>query len=225
MVKKVDDATFIEAWRRLCTPTLVAKELGLHERATLSRRTAMEAKYGISLPTKTTRAKPRGTTAQRAAVEKLSQERATHIEHEISLSVEDGVVVIFSDAHYWPGIVTPAHVALLEVCRRLKPALVVANGDVLDGATISRHPRMGWEQRPTVAQEVETLCLRMREIEKASAGAKLIRTMGNHDSRFENYIAANAPALEGVHGTSLFDFLPNWRGSLAVFRLRKKTIA
>ena len=109
-----------------------------------------------------------------------------------------------------------AHTALVKVIKQLKPDLVIANGDLFDGARISRHPRAGWEQRPSVKEEIEVVCLRMREIEKAAKGAQLIRTLGNHDSRFENYIAANAPELEGVHGTSLFDFLPAWRGSWAV---------
>jgi hypothetical protein len=75
---------------------------------------------------------------------------------------------------------------------------------------------MGWESRPSVQEEVEAVCLRMREIEKAAGDALLIRTLGNHDSRFENYIAANAPELEGLHGTSLFDYLPRWQGCFAL---------
>ena len=50
--------------------------------------------------------------------------------------------------------------------------MVIANGDVLDGATISRHPRIGWESRPTVQQEIEAMCLRMREVELAASGAQ-----------------------------------------------------
>jgi hypothetical protein len=202
---------FVRLWNLHGSAEGMAKELQISVTGIHSRRRRIETKLGISLRTasgKRTGGKHTEIADRRQA---LAETRHTHLEHEMQLDVADGVVVVFSDAHYWPGIVTTAHQALVTLIKRLKPVAVVANGDVLDGATISRHPRAGWEQRPSVAQEIETLCLRMREIEKAAGKSDLYRTLGNHDSRFENYIAANAPALEGVHGTSLFDFLPRWR--------------
>lgn len=218
MPKKATDEQFIAAWNRYQSPAKVAKELDLAIQAVYARRNRLEAKYGILL--ESVEASPvhrRGEKSEaRQRVKEAAEKRHTHLEPEMHHQLHDGIAVVFSDAHYWPGAPSVAHQALVAVCERLKPALVVANGDVLDGATISRHPRLGWEHRPTVQQEIETLCLRMREIERAAAGAELVRTLGNHDARFENYIAANAPALEGVHGTSLFDFLPHWRAGFAL---------
>lgn len=217
MPKKVTDEQLIASWNRHQSPTLVAQELGMTPRAIMERRVSVEARHGIVLKTRVTKKRSAaGPDAVRAAVEKTAEIRATHLEQVIPAEVKDGTVLVFSDAHYWPGEPTVAHRALLKLAQQLKPALIIANGDVFDGATISRHPRMGWEQRPSVKEEIEVVCLRMREIERAAPKAQLLRTLGNHDSRFENYIAANAPALEGVHGTSLFDFLPRWRGAFAV---------
>ena len=216
--RKHTDAEFLECWRRHESPAKVSKELGIALQAVYSRRTRLEAKYGLHLATRDVIAtKRRGEKIEaRRRVEEAAQRRFTSLEPEMHEQVTDGTVVVFSDAHYWPGPASIAHQALVTVCERLKPQLVVANGDVLDGATISRHPRLGWEQRPSVREEIDALCTRMREVERAAPGATLVRTLGNHDSRFENYISANAPALEGVHGTSLFDFLPHWRGGFAL---------
>jgi len=217
MGKKVTDKDFLESWHKHQSPTLVAKDLKLTMRGVLDRRNVLEARMGVVL--KVRNVKKRGLTgpdAVRTAVETATETRATHLEQVIPVEIKDGVIVVFSDAHYWPGEPTVAHQALLAICKQHMPQVIIANGDVFDGATISRHPRMGWESRPTVKEEIEVVCLRMREIEKAAPNAVLLRTLGNHDSRFENYIAANAPALEGIHGTSLFDFLPRWRGAFAV---------
>ena len=218
MATRISDQQFIECWTRHQSPALVAKELNLALSNVFRRRNSLETKYGTPLPTREENGPKRtgSTNMARKRIEKTAESRFTHLENEMQETIEDGVVVVFSDAHYWPGEPSAAHLALLAVCKKLKPDIVVANGDVFDGARISRHPRMGWESRPAVADEVEVVCLRMKEIEKAAPKATLIRTLGNHDSRFENYIAANAPELEGIHGTSLFDFLPRWRGGFAL---------
>jgi hypothetical protein len=41
--------------------------------------------------------------------------------------------------------------------------------------------------------------------------------LGNHDARFENRLAANAPQYEQVHGFSLKDHFPAWRPCWAVW--------
>lgn len=218
MKRRCTDAEFVACWNRHKSPSAVSKELGIAIQAVYSRRARIEAKHGIHLGTENGSAlRVRNSKCQaRVRVEEVAKQRHTHLEPEMRHELRDGVVVVFSDAHYWPGEPTAAHKALVRICTDLQPAIIVANGDVLDGATISRHPRLGWESRPTVQEEVETLCSRMRDLERAAPNATLFRTLGNHDARFENYIALNAPALEGLHGTSLFDFLPHWRAGFAL---------
>ena len=50
----------------------------------------------------------------------------------------------------------------------LKPKVVIANGDIFDGAQISRHPRIGWDNKPTVLEELEACTSAMSEIEKTA---------------------------------------------------------
>lgn len=66
----------------------------------------------------------------------------------IADTLDDGYVVCFSDAHLWFEEKSRAHEALLSACKKLKPAIVVANGDVLDGARISRHDPSGLDPTP-----------------------------------------------------------------------------
>jgi hypothetical protein len=132
------------------------------------------------------------------------------------------VVLVASDCHYWPGIVTVAHEAFCRLAKALKPAMIVLNGDILDGARISRHPRIMWEQQPQLKDEIHAVQDRCAEIERAAGKAKLVRTIGNHDARFENYLSGRVSEVEGMPGSTLLDFLPKWRAGWAL-HLNAKT--
>jgi hypothetical protein len=117
---------------------------------------------------------------------------------------------VFSDAHFWPGVRTTAFKALLAFIRELKPKSIIANGDIFDGASISRFPRIGWDSKPSVREELQACTDRMGEIEEAANGAKLYWPLGNHDARFETRLAQNSPEFEGVQGFTLKDRFPAW---------------
>lgn len=125
-------------------------------------------------------------------------------------SIQDGHVVIFSDAHYWPNVFTPAHRAVLYFCDLFKPDLIIANGDILDGARISKHARIGWQNAPKLVAELRTCENRLREIEQAVPEARRIWTLGNHDARFETWLANHAPEFSGVPGFTLKEHFPKW---------------
>lgn len=133
---------------------------------------------------------------------------------KIDMEVPNGIVIVFSDAHYFPGIATTAHKGLLKLIPILKPKVIICNGDAFDGATISRYPRIGWDSKPSVKQELDAVDERLGEIVKAARslrnGCKLAWPLGNHDSRFETYLAANAGNYEGVSGFHLKDHFPEW---------------
>lgn len=205
---KVSDADFVAAWRQAGgSPKLTADLTGLSQGAVYKRRARM-AKDRIVLPTVPMDGR-RG-----ANVEWLGAN--VHIPQRLELNVREGVVIVFSDAHYWPDKVTVAHRALLSVIRDLKPVLIIANGDILDGATISRHDRNGWEQRPTLKQEVDACKERMDEIEQAAGvDCRTVWNFGNHDTRFERVLATQAPQFEGLLGTTLADHFPRWQFSMS----------
>lgn len=128
----------------------------------------------------------------------------------VEAALTDGVVLIGSDAHYWPGPASTAHRAFLEFARRLKPSIVVVNGDAIDCAAISRHPPIGWTKIPDVKDEMEICGERLGEIVLASGKARRYWPLGNHDARFETRLAMAAPEFKGVRFTSLIDHFPDW---------------
>jgi hypothetical protein len=103
---------------------------------------------------------------------------------------------------------------LLWAINELKPHVVIANGDIFDGSSISRHPRINWSAVPNVKQELEACQAALKEIEDACEKARhhtqLIWPLGNHDSRFETRLSEAAPQFEGVGGTALKDHFPKW---------------
>jgi metallophosphoesterase superfamily enzyme len=137
------------------------------------------------------------------------------------LGILNGTVIVFSDAHFWPGVYTTAFKGLLWAIKELKPKAVIANGDIFDGAGISRHPRIGWAKAPSVMDELKACTISMGYIEEAAKEArhnvKLIWPLGNHDARFETFLAANAPQYEHIKGFTLRDHFPKWEPCWAVW--------
>jgi hypothetical protein len=188
----VTDAEFMAAWAAAGgSPTLVSRNTGMSERTVYARRAALMAR-GIDLQT--------GSTGPRWAYP-----------HFTEMTFDSGVAVLFSDTHFWPGrLPSVAFDGLLALIRELKPAALIHIGDVIDGAQISRHGRIGWARVPSVKDELGEAQRRMRDIVDAAPKAKRARCVGNHDFRFETYLAANADAFEGLAGTRLSHHLPDW---------------
>lgn len=182
----------------------VAKITGISVRNVHERRVRLQEKHSIVLP----------------AESKNAKYSVTIPENKIRIQVEldDGVFVVFSDAHYWPGLVSTAHRALVKLLPEIKPKLLIANGDILDGSTISRHARIGYEPQPNLKQELEAVQAALGELEAAckGAGTKFIRTIGNHCLRFDSRLANDLPQYEGLPGMTLDDHLPGWLSSWSV---------
>ncbi len=128
------------------------------------------------------------------------------------VTIENGVVLAGSDAHYWPGPAPTAHRALVRFAKREKNLRVlVMNGDAFDFSAISKYPPIGWTSIPTPQQEFEVVEERLNELVRACAkGVERFFPLGNHDARFETYIASKVPELKGIKGTSLTDHFPLW---------------
>jgi hypothetical protein len=135
---------------------------------------------------------------------------------ELPLTVQDGYVVAFSDAHFWDEEKTPAHVALLKVIRKIKPAAVIAAGDILDGAKISRHDPSGFDTVPDLSDELHVCRVHMAEIKRAAQGADTRYCLGNHCARLSRYIAQHAPELIDIEGARLEHYFLGWTFSWSV---------
>lgn len=194
-------AQFIAAWQENgFSPARVARALGISERAVYSRRNALEAQ-GIALPSA-----PRESTP-------ISE--WTHPK-EVRHTISDGVIIVGSDAHIWPGPDTTAMKALLEVTRDLAKSvkMLCANGDWLDGASTNRHDPFGWVDRPNAKQELDAVTdalHRWRMAAKpARSGCASVYTVGNHELNFERRLAVQAKDYKGIPGLRLADHFPEW---------------
>jgi DNA-binding CsgD family transcriptional regulator len=130
---------------------------------------------------------------------------------KLPLRIDEGVVLLGADLHAWPGVKhSLALRGFVHACQALKPAAVILNGDIFDGARISRHGRIGWMHAPAVRDELAAVKQALAEIEAAAPDAELLRTIGNHDERIDTLLANNADQFEQVHGFRLKDHLPAW---------------
>lgn len=202
---------FIELWNKLGSPQAVADVIGVNVRTVHNRRNSLAAK-GIIL--KTTNVQGRTVYFDKETMQLRQKDRLEATRHSVrrGITMEKGRVLVFSDAHFYPDDETTAFRALVECIKEFKPEVIVCNGDAFDGASISRHPRIGWDSKPSVKEELEAVDYHMNEIEKASTfKSNLIWTLGNHDARFETFLAANSPQFEGVKGFCLKDHFPLWQ--------------
>lgn len=201
---RMPEAEFIEAFESI-GPAALARAVKTSVRSVYQRRTDIEKRTGRTL------------VAPDKSVEAFNAAAVKHPQR-IELTIENGIVLVGSDGHYWPGDNSVAHRALVKFTRDLRPEAVIQNGDVFDGAGISRHPPIGWTSQPTVIQELEACQEKLGDIEKAKPRkTRLIHSLGNHDSRFETRIATVAPEYANVHGVSLKDHFPAWEPCWSVW--------
>jgi predicted phosphodiesterase len=195
------DDEFIKVWNELGSPTLVAQRLGIAVRNVFTRRRTIELRNGIKLIT---------TNPLQGLTTKVKKLHETPGNVRRGIALEKGIVIVFSDAHFWPDDTTTAFKALLHFIKELKPSVIVNNGDAFDGGAISRFPRIGWDSKPTVKQELEACQFYLGQIEDITK-CPLIWTLGNHDARYETMLANQASAYEGIKGFTLKDHFPRWQ--------------
>lgn len=209
MTTKVSDAEFLKAWDQHQSPVKVSAQLGLGVRSVMARRRSIEAKHGVVLGV--INQSGGSSTPSEDAIMVMAARRDVN-----RLEIENGTILIGSDAHYSPGHIPVAHKAFCNLIADMGSQVkaVVLNGDILDGGSISRHDRIRWKQTPTVKQELEAVQDRLGEIERiVKPGTKLMRTYGNHCARFETRLANMVPQYEGIAGFLLRDHLPLWADS------------
>lgn len=183
-------------------PHKMSRKYGVNISSIYKRRRKIEMREGIIM----------GAPRRGGHVQQLDQHPAA-----IKLDIQDGHILIGSDSHYWPGMVSTAHRAFLEFAREYKPKIIIKNGDEADFPSISRHAPIAWETRPKVSEEIDNLKAMLSEIEKVSPKSRRIWPLGNHDSRFETRLATIAPEYANVHGVHLKDNFPVWEPCWAAF--------
>lgn len=200
-MSRITEQEFLDSWNKYQSAAAVARDLDIDIRWVYRRRKQLEQKTGTTLVAADYRS-PTFTIREHSP--------------RVNCELENGTILVASDAHYWPGVVSTAHQAFLEVAGELKPQIIVMNGDMFDGSSISRFPKAGWGKTPNVKQELEAVQERLDEIRLVAKGSALWWTLGNHDQRFEARLAQNVPEYEGVGGFCLKDHFPHWSFTMSL---------
>ena len=130
---------------------------------------------------------------------------------ETHVALQSGCILVGGDLHAWPGAPHPIFWAFCILAERLKPKMIVLNGDIVDGARISRHPR-GRVDLPTFAAELAAA----QELLGFITPAPIQKwALGNHDLRFHNYLCNSAIEMDGLI-QPLNERFPDWEMSYAV---------
>lgn len=96
----------------------------------------------------------------------------------------------YEDERFWKLI--------LMVCKKLKPHGIVIGGDFIDCYDISffaKDPNR--KTKAGLENEIDKAKIRLAELKKLGA-KKNIYIMGNHEYRFERYVAEKAPAIASM---------------------------
>lgn len=109
-------------------------------------------------------------------------------------------VAIFSDIHV-PYHNIQSLTTAIKFCKKEKPDALLLNGDCLDFHGLSRFQRD--PRKKGFALELDTFRALMDVFKKQLPTAKIYFKMGNHDERYEAYLAQKAGELVGVEE---FDF-------------------
>ena len=200
---KCSDEDFIALFKEHRSPTTLSRILSVDVRNVMARKKTLEKKYDILLQSHDNRGNPRF----------VMPENKVRVEY----TLQDGIVMVGSDCHYNPKYISTAHKAFVHFTKILKPKLIILNGDLFDFAQISQHNRIGWQDHPTVKEELEEVQARLGDIEKVRpAGCILHRTIGNHDLRFSGRLSNLTPQFQGIKGMELSDHLYGWSDSWSV---------
>lgn len=200
---KLTEEQFISEWGRHGSASSLAKAHNMDARSIMARRAKLVAK-GHHLLT-------RPAPGYETRTPDNWRDDGWTFTREKPLEVDTGSVLVFSDAHYWPGEMTIGHRAAIAVTKKIKPRAIIANGDIFDGASVSRHDPFGWTKRPSVREELEVCQERLLEFQLAAPkGCQLIWNIGNHDIRFERSLATKAPEMVGLQMMRLADHFPDW---------------
>lgn len=199
MATKITDEEFLGLWRKYGSVNEIAKVTGLTLRGVNTRRRTLEEKTGEKLLGVSSRSPDFNITYPDNGI-------------RTKVDIKSGAILVASDCHYWPGVISSAHKGFVKLIKDIKPKIIVLNGDVFDGATISRFPAGDWQTLPTVKQELESCQERVNEIEAVAGNAKLMWTWGNHDLRFNSKLATQVgDGFKGLQGFNLKDYFPRWK--------------
>jgi hypothetical protein len=106
-----------------------------------------------------------------------------------------GKTAVFSDIHL--GIHDKAAlIAAIQYAKQDRVENIILNGDILDSAQISRHPKHA--DTPKFLNEIELAKQFLEGLRSEFKDQNIYFKIGNHEDRLERYLMQNADALAGL---------------------------
>lgn len=134
---------------------------------------------------------------------------APYVARPKNYRLDDGSYTILSISDTHSQFLDPfVWLAFLSAVRNLKPDAVLFNGDILEGAEISRHPQIpGWTE--SLQSELDFAREMVRQVrEDAGHRGDLFWTGGNHDvDRLAMYLTQTARALVSLRSLRIDELL------------------
>lgn len=198
-------AEVVEAVLRSANVVAAARMLSMSRGAVQNALRVAEVRYGMADPRDNRHTRARAYDPDTSPECSLTE----------AASARDAVAVCFGDAH-WTTLEQPrsvAHEALLIALRDVQPSHIIAMGDLMDMGEPSRHAPLMWGKRPSVRDEINAAKRHLADIAETTPSAARYWVRGNHDDRFDKWLAQFAGSFDGIEGLSLEDHFPDWRMS------------
>jgi len=105
--------------------------------------------------------------------------------------------IIIPDVHL-PFHSESAWNLVLKVIKTTKPDYVISVGDLADLYSVTRHTKDPGRRELSLVTEAAKVNRELDKLQTAAGKAKVHWVLGNHENRFDRYIAEKAPELFGV---------------------------
>ena len=122
--------------------------------------------------------------------------------HDVSITGKNKVLIL-SDIHI-PYHDENALKSAVEFGRKVKPSIILLNGDIGDFYGVSRHSK---DPRRELSQELEAIRQFLFWLRKQFPKARILYKVGNHEDRLHRFLLSRAPELLGIQHFSLSSFL------------------
>ncbi len=108
---------------------------------------------------------------------------------ELMLSISDTHAGYLDPFTWW---------SFLRACKEMEPDIVLLNGDMIEGSSISRHPKVPGKVMSLQA-EFDFFKEMIRKLREVCPDAEIVWTAGNHGlDRLASYLTQVAPGLAGL---------------------------
>ena len=115
--------------------------------------------------------------------------------------------LVINDTHFqWQN--DGAIEIALKVGQKVNPHVIFLNGDIIDCAEISKFDKnLDHSDRNDLGSELESVRVFLKSLRKRFPKSRIVYIFGNHEYRWNVFIAKRAPELHGLLGMTLQDQL------------------